>query len=166
LRSEFALPAQRQGVRSLDVTGLRIALIAACAAVLSGCGREKVDGVYRDPANPAVRYELRNGDSWSAEMVVEVPAGIFPHGAGTWLQGNYTRSGDVIELVCTSAGRRDPLSGELRADKTDPASYNHKLVLEDGALVPVGAGGEKEADFATDLNPLGARKLVPEEKPQ
>ena len=151
---------------SLDMAGLRLVLFAACAVILPGCGRERVDGAYRDSANPALRYELRNGDTWSAEMVVAVPAGVFPHGAGTWWRGNYTRSGNVIELVCTSSGRYDPLSGELREDKADPAAYNHRLAFEDGGLVPVGAKGEKEALFATDLNPLGARKLVREEKPQ
>lgn len=149
------------------MTCLRVALLAVLVAVLAGCGRDNVDveGAYRDASNPAVRYELRAGGGWAAESVVEVSAGVFPHGAGRRLEGSFTRVGDVLELVCTSAGRQDPVSGSFIEEEGDLASCNHRLLIRDGELVPIGEDGETEGLFASDLNPFGARKLVREVKP-
>lgn len=141
---------------------LRLLLVALCAAALAGCGGKNVAGLYRDESNPAVCYELRADGTWSAELSVGVPAGVFPHGAGKQFEGNFTRSGQVLELVCTSVRRQDPISGDWQKDATDPASCTHRLLFEEGVLVPIGPRGEKEALFATDLNPFGARKLVSE----
>lgn len=140
----------------------RLLLVAVCAAALAGCGGNDIAGSYRDESNPAVRYELRADGTWCAELAVGVPSGVFPHGAGKRLEGNYTRSGQGLELACLSVRRQDPISGEWQNDAMDPATCTHRLMVEEGLLVPVGPSGEKEAPFATDLNPLGARKLVRE----
>ena len=124
--------------------------LAICVGCFSGCGGPPVIGTYRDAVNPAVRYELREGGLWSAELVVDVPSGVFPHGAGQRLEGNFTRRGDVLELVCTASSRQDPISGEFRKDE---------------ALVAVDANGGTESIFATDLNPFGARRLQKEARP-
>lgn len=141
---------------------LRYLLVALCSAALAGCGGTNPAGLYSDDTNPAVRYELRSDGTWLAEFAVGVPSGVFPHGAGKRLEGNFTRSGQVLEMVCTSVRRQDPISGEWQKDATEPASCTHRLLLEGGVLVPIGPRGEKEALFATDLNPFGARKLVRE----
>ncbi|MFM7374657.1 MAG: hypothetical protein ACKO39_05850 [Chthoniobacterales bacterium] len=143
----------------------RALLLAVCVGSLSGCGGPPIDGAYRDSVNPSVRYELREGGLWSAELVVDVPSGVFPHGAGQRLEGNFTRRGDVLELVCTASSRQDPISGEFRKDDADLAAYNHRLRVEADALVPVDANGETESVFATDLNPFGARRLHKEARP-
>lgn len=158
----LALRARCHRVRCHSMTTARLLFLAFSAVVLAGCGRQKVEGVYRDEFNPALRYELRDGGDWSAEVVVEVPAGVFPYGADRKFSGLFTRRGDLLELVCSSAEQRDPISGDYRADDAEPAQYNHLLLAEEGALLPVDADGRKEALFATDLNPLGARKLIRE----
>ena len=79
MRSGLVLPGERDGVRTQRVIAVRLFSFVFCAFVLTGCGRRSVEGVYYDAQNPAVRYELREGGSWSAELIVDVPAGIFPH---------------------------------------------------------------------------------------
>jgi hypothetical protein len=135
------------------------------AALLSvGCGRVDVRGNdcgnYHDPDNPAARYELLEGGAWVAELELEVPAGVFPHGSGLRLEGHYSRRGEVIELVCVSASRQDPMSGDYEAEAGDASRYNHRFAVGEGELLPVGANGEREALFLSDLNPLGVRRLV------
>jgi len=136
-----------------------------CLVVMTGCGRRAVEGVYRDVADPSIRYELRDDGSWSAELIVEIPAGVFAYGANRRLDGTYRRSGSLVELACLNASRQDPISGEYRPEGA-AAQYNHLLSAEEDFLVPVGPNGEKDALFAADLNPLGARKLVPENESQ
>lgn len=142
----------------------RFVLLVGFAAVLSGCGSQKVAGSYRDSTNGNVRYQFVGDGSWSAEAIVELPAGVFPHGAGRRLEGKFKQSGDLLELVCLSASRQDPTSGQYRKEDVDLAKYGHRLLAGKGHLVPIGPNGETEALFATDLNPLGARKLVREDK--
>lgn len=139
--------------------------MALCLVVVTGCGRRDVEGVYRDVSDPSIRYELRDDGSWSAELIVEIPAGVFAHGASRRLDGTYNRSGSLLELVCLNASRQDPISGEYRPEGA-AALYNHLLSAEEDSLVPVGPKGEKDAVFAADLNPLGARQLVREEESQ
>lgn len=143
----------------------RLVLLAAFVGCLAGCGGPPVDGTYRDADNPSLRYEFRPGGLWSAEMVVDVPAGVFPHGAGRRFGGTYVRRGDLLELVCTSSSRQDPMSGEFRAENSDLASCNHLLLAQDGMLVAVGADGQTDSLFATDVNPFGARRLERQPKP-
>jgi hypothetical protein len=143
---------------------LRVVVLAVCAALLPGCGSQKVAGSYRDAMNPDLRYQFGEDGSWSAEVVIELPAGVFPHGAGRRFGGTFKRSGDSLDLVCLSASRQDPASGQYRNDEVDLASYAHRLLVKEDSLVPVGPNGETEGLFATDLNPLGARKLVREDK--
>jgi len=145
---------------------LRVVSIVVCAAFLAGCGARKIAGHFRDVANPDLLYEFGEDGSWSADVVVELPTGIFPHGAGTRFEGTFERSGDQLHLVCLSTSRQDPTSGQYRKGDTEPSAYSHTLLVEEDALVPVGPDGEREALFATDLNPLGARKLVREDGPQ
>ena len=159
-RMELLLIKLERGVRSRVVDLLRFCLLAFCCVFLSGCGSQKVVGHFRDEAKPDLRYQFGEDGSWSAEVVVELPTGVFPHGAGRRFDGTFSRSGNVIELVCLSVERQDPTSGAYREDDVELAEYSHRLLLEEGALVPVGPDGEREALFATDLNPLGARKLV------
>lgn len=144
---------------------VRSVLALAAIASLVGCGREPVGGTYRDAMNPGIRYEFGQDGTWSAESIVEVPAGVFPHGAGRRLAGIFTRSGDTLELVCSSATRQDPISGEFREEENDASSFSHRLLAEQGSLFPLGPNGERDSLFATDLNPLGARNLVPEKQP-
>ncbi len=142
----------------------RVVLILFCAALLPGCGSQKVTGSYRDEVNQDLRYQFGEDGSWSAELAIDLPAGVFPHGAGRRFDGTFERSGDALELVCLSASRQDPASGKYRKDEVDLASFAHRLLVEEDVLVPMGPNGEREALFATDLNPLGARKLVRENK--
>lgn len=143
---------------------LRVVVLALCAVLVPGCGSQKVAGPFRDAANPDLRYQFGEDGSWSAELAIDLPAGIFPHGAGRRFDGTFERSGDALELVCLSASRQDPASGKYRKDEVDLASFAHRFLVEEDALVPIGPNGETEALFATDLNPLGARKLVRENK--
>jgi len=144
------------------VIALRLCTLALCFGLV-GCGRRHVEGVYHDAGNPAIRYELRDGGRWFAELIVEVPSGVFPHGASRRLEGTFKRKGGIIELVCLTASRQDPISGAFRPDDSAAAEYSHFLAVEDAFLVPVGPDGKSEAFFAAELNPLGARQLVPEE---
>lgn len=144
---------------------MRAVALASFIGLLPGCGGQPISGSYRDEGNPSVRYDLREDGVWSAELVVDVPSGIFPHGAGQRLEGNFTRCGDVLELFCTGVSRQDPTSGEFRKADADVAAYNHRLRVETDTLVPVGTDGSTESMFATDLNPFGARRLQREARP-
>lgn len=136
-----------------------------CLVFLAGCGRETIGGAYRDVEKPSVRYELDEGGNWSAEVQVAVPSGMFAHGAGRKFSGNFTRRGNVLELVCTSASRQDPVSGKFREEPDELSSYNHFFLTQGGALVAVGSDGRTESLFASDLNPFGTRRLEKEAAP-
>lgn len=152
-------------VTTLGVSPIRLVLLAALVGCLAGCGRPPVEGNYRDVDNPSLRYEIRPDGLWSAELVVEVPSGVFPHGASQRFGGTFLRRGDMLELVCTSSDRQDPMSGEFRPEDCDLSAYHHRLRAQDGALVAVGADGQTESLFAADLNPFGARRLERETRP-
>lgn len=139
---------------------IRFAVVLVAALLVSGCGRPKVVGYYRDAQNADVAYELRVDGTWVATVTVGVPAGVFPHGSDRRLEGTYGRRGKVIELTCRSVRREDPMTGEFAEEPLNPSSCNHYFRAEDGKLVPIGADGQTEAVFASDLNPLGARELV------
>jgi len=155
-----------RGSQESCVMILRVVLLAACAAFVSACGPKRVVGAYRDVENPQVRYQFGNDGTWSAESAVELAAGVFPHGAGRRLEGTFEQSGRAIEIICVSASRQEPTSGQYRAEEADPSQYNHRLEVDEDGLVPVGPDGERDAVFASDLNPFGARKLVPENNSQ
>jgi len=151
-------------VTTLGVSLSRLILLAALVG-LAACGRPSVEGIYRDVDNSSLRYEIRPDGLWSAELVVEVPSGVFPHGASRRFLGTFVRRGDILELVCTSSDRQDPMSGEFRPEDCDLSAHHHRLRAQDGALVAVGADGQTESLFATDLNPFGARRLERETSP-
>lgn len=136
------------------------AVLLAAAWGLSGCGKEKIAGSYRDAENPAITYELREDGAWVAQMAVGAPSGVFPHGSDRRLEGTYRRSGEELELVCNAVRRQDPTTGEFADEPGDPSACNHRLRAEKDKLLPVGTSGETNAVFASDLNPLGARVLV------
>ena len=140
---------------------IRIPLLLIFAAVLPGCSRFEVRGYYRDAENPAISYFFGEDGKWQAEERVEVAAGVFPHGAGRRLQGTFERRGEIIELTCTEVLRQEPITGEFREEAIDASSYKHKLRIAEGALVPEAVDDGDEPLFASDVNPLGARKLVP-----
>ena len=159
---EFALLGRRTVGTSCAMTvSIRIAFLLASVALLPGCSRFKVEGSYRDADNPAITYLFGQDGKWLAEETVEVAAGVFPHGSGRRLQGTFQRLGNVIELTCTTVLRQEPITGEFRDEPTDAASYNHKLRIVEGALVPEATEDGLDPLFASDVNPLGARKLVP-----
>ena len=133
----------------------------AAIAVLPGCGRVKVEGSYRDVENPAISYIFNADGTWRAEKVSEVGAGIFPHGSGRRLHGTFGRKGNIVELKCVEVSREEPMSGEFRSEPVDVSAYDHRLRVEERALVPVAAKDGAESVFASDINPLGARRLVP-----
>jgi len=136
-------------------------LVLAVALVLSSCGRAKVEGSYRDAENPAITYFFGDDGTWRAESLVEVAAGVFPHGSGRRLEGTFSRRGNMIELVCTAVARQEPTTGEFRSEETDVSAYNHVLRMENGALIPAPAKEGQEVIFASEINPLGARRLIP-----
>jgi len=133
--------------------------VAAAAALPAGCGRKEISGNYRDAENPAIRYEFRPDGRWTATLSLEVPAGLFAHGAGQRLEGTYRRNGETWELTCAARFREDPVSGEFKEDRGGGSHADHMFVVREGALVPT---GRQDAVFASDLNPLGARRLEPE----
>ena len=139
----------------------RCFLVLAVALALSGCDRAKIEGPYRDAENPAITYFLGDDGKWLAESLVEVAAGVFPHGSGRRLEGTFSRCGNMIELVCTTVVRQEPTTGEFRSEETDASAYNHVLRMEDGALIPAPAKEGQEVVFASEINPLGARRLIP-----
>jgi len=134
-------------------------LMLAVALALFGCGRAKVAGSYRDAENPAVMYFFGEDGTWRAESLVEVAAGVFPHGSGRRLEGTFSRRGKLLELVCTAVARQEPTTGEFRSEETDVSAYNHVLRMENAALVPAPAEEGQEVVFASEINPLGARRL-------
>ena len=136
-------------------------LLLALALAPAGCSRGKVEGSYRDAENPAITYFFGADGNWRAESLVEVAAGVFPHGSGRKLEGNFRRRGDMIELVCTAVSRQEPTTGEFRDEEVDASAYNHVLRVENEALVPAPAEEGVQETFASDINPLGARKLIP-----
>ena len=66
----------------------------------------------------------------------------------------------MIELVCTAVARQEPTTGEFRSEETDVSAYNHVLRMENGALIPAPAKEGQEVIFASEINPLGARRLI------
>lgn len=138
-----------------------VLVVLAAALALSGCGRAKIAGAYRDAENPAITYFFGDDGTWRAELRVEVDAGVFPHGSGRRLDGTFSRRGDRIDLVCTAVSRQEPTTGEFRGEGIDASAYNHVVRVEDEALVPAPAKEGAEEVFASDINPLGARKLIP-----
>ena len=138
-----------------------VLVLLAAVLALSGCGRSKIEGSYRDAENPAITYFFGGDGTWQAERSVEVGAGVFPHGSGRRLAGSFSRRGDRVELVCIEVSRQDPMTGEFRGEGIDASAYNHILEVGNGALVPVPAEEGGEGVFASDINPLGARKLIP-----
>jgi len=131
--------------------------MAVAAAIPVGCGRKDITGDYRDTENPAIRYEFRPDGSWTATLSLKVPAGLFAHGAGQRLEGTYSRSGETLELKCAARFREDPVSGEFSEDRGEGAGgADHMFLIQEGVLVPK---GPQDAVFASDLNPLGARRL-------
>jgi len=159
----FALPGvpvigTSEGMVNVFRGGL---VVLAAALALSGCGRAKIGGAYRDVENPAITYFFGDAGTWRAELRVEVGAGVFPHGSGRRLDGTFGRRGDRIDLVCTAVSRQEPTTGEFRGEGIDASAYNHVLRVEDEALVPAPAEEGAEEVFASDINPLGARKLIP-----
>ena len=133
----------------------------AVAFTLTGCDRVKVEGRYQDAENPAITYVFTRDGAWRAEEVLGVAAGVFPHGSGRRLEGTFGRRGDTLDLKCTTVSRQEPMTGEFCAESVDASAYSHLLRLESGALVPVAPGQTKGTVFPSDINPLGARKLVP-----
>ena len=157
----FALPGVPVIGRSGEVLGFfRNFLLLAVALALSGCGRAKIEGSYRDVENPAITYFLGDDGKWQAESLVEVAAGVFPHGSGRRLEGTFSRRGNIIELVCTTVVRQEPTTGEFRSEETEASAYNHVLRMENGALIPAPAKEGQEVVFASEINPLGARRLI------
>jgi hypothetical protein len=162
LLRRFALP----GVPVIGTSGemlsfFRGVFVLAVALALAGCDRAKIEGFYRDAENPAITYFFGDDGTWRAEMLVEVAAGVFPHGSGRRLEGTFKRRGERMELVCITVLRQEPTTGEFRAEVTDTSACNHVLRMEDGALVPAPAEGGQEVVFASEINPLGARRLIP-----
>ena len=139
----------------------RCFLVLAVALALSGCDRAKIEGPYRDVENPAITYFLGDDGTWRAESLVEVAAGVFPHGSGRRLEGTFSRRGERIDLVCAAVSRQEPTTGEFRSEETEASAYNHVLRMEDGALIPAPAKEGQEVVFASEINPLGARRLIP-----
>ncbi|MBJ7327593.1 MAG: hypothetical protein JHC52_09660 [Chthoniobacterales bacterium] len=137
-------------------------LILSVVFFVSGCGRAKVEGRYRDADNPAIGYDFRADRTWTAESAVEVAAGIFPHGSGRKFEGTLKQRGDVIELTCTNVSRQEPLTGEFRPEPGRPSAYDHKFRAEEGMLRPLAPDAGTEILFASDINPLGAKLLMPQ----
>ncbi|MBJ7327583.1 MAG: hypothetical protein JHC52_09605 [Chthoniobacterales bacterium] len=137
---------------------LGIVLVAIAPA---GCARKEVAGNYIDAENPAIHYEFRPDGQWVGTLSLEVPGGLFAHGAGQRLEGTYRRRGDILELQCTGYFRQDPVSGEFKKERGGggDAVSDHMFLIGEGALIPT---GRKDAVFASDLNPLGARRLQPD----
>ena len=138
----------------------RCFLVLAVALALSGCDRAKVEDSYRDAENPAITYFLGDDGKWQAESLVEVAAGVFPHGSGRRLEGTFSRRGERIDLVCAAVSRQEPTTGEFRSEETEASAYNHVLRMENGALIPAPAKEGQEVVFASEINPLGARRLI------
>ena len=136
-------------------------LVLAVALALSGCSRAKVEGSYRDAENSAITYFFGDDGTWRAESLVEVAAGVFPHGSGRRLEGTFSRRGNMIELLCTAVTRQEPTTGEFRSEETEVSAYSHVLRMENGALIPAPAKEAQEVLFASEINPLGARRLIP-----
>ena len=136
-------------------------LLLGLALAPAGCSRVKVEGAYRDTENPGITYFFSNDGTWRAESLVEVAAGVFPHGSGRRLEGTFSRRGGRIELVCAAVSRQEPTTGRFRADEIEASAYNHALRLDGDSLVPAAAEEGQEVVFASDINPLGARRLVP-----
>lgn len=161
LGKRFALRMARQTGRCSAMRMHRYVILAAAVCLVSGCGREKMEGFYRDAENAAITYRLRADDTWTAEVAADAGAGIFPHGSGRRLEGSWSRRGNVVALACSSVLRQDPVTGEFAAEPGELSAFDHRLLIAGkGRLVPVGADGKVEAGFASDLNPLGARELV------
>lgn len=137
-------------------------LLLVLVVLITACSRTgRVEGRYGDAENPAILYVFGEDGSWRAEEVVEVASGVFPHGAGLRLLGTYERRGDILLLECTQVSRQEPMTGEFREESIGLPAYSHRLRVEDGALFPVAEEEGQEAAFASDINPLGARKLIP-----
>jgi hypothetical protein len=132
--------------------------IVLVAIALAGCARKEVTGNYTDAENPAIHYEFRPDGQWVGTLALEVPGGLFAHGAGQRLEGTYLRRGDILELKCTGYFRQDPVSGEFKQERGGggEAASDHMFLIGEGVLIPT---GRKDAVFASDLNPLGARRL-------
>lgn len=141
---------------------IRAVVFAVAIVLLPGCGREKIEGRYRDADNAAITYQLRADGTWTAVMSVKVPAGVFPHGSARKLQGTFTRQGDRLALECKSVEREDPITGDFRPERGEAAAYDHLLRIENGRLLPAARQDGQSPLFASDLNPLGARELLPQ----